>query len=319
MTTLTFTHPEFFLLFAAIPLLILAHVYLFKFTRRRGMHFSNFETLKRITGKEVATKNISQLILRLIVFSLIVFALTQPIYLYEGFSQTTDYVITIDASGTMTTTDIGPMRFEVAKQAALEFVDRLGDANVGVVSYAGLLTIHQTPTNDLEAVRQSIRDMEIPRLSGTDLGSAIVTSSNLLLGSEQGRAVVLFTDGGSTVSAFATDPLMRGTMYAKENRVVVHTVGIGRDNEALVGYLPTLYNLTARYNEEDLRYLSEQTGGQYVHIQSVDEVGQSIAQLVLEAESKLQERDLSFALLVSALFLLFLEWGLTNTRFRMLP
>ena len=319
MTTLTFAQPEFLFLLIALPMLIVTHIYLFRFTKRKGMHFSNFDTLKRVTGKNAITRNILLLIIRLFTFALIVVALAQPVYFYEGQARTTDYVIVIDASGTMTTTDLGPMRFEVAKDLAIDFVDTLDNANVGLVSYAGLVTIHHTPTTDLEAVKQSIREMQLQRLSGTDLASAMITSSNLLLASEEGKAVVFFTDGGLTVSGFATNPLMRGTAYAVENRVVVHTVGIGRDQETLVGFLPETYNLTAQYNEDNLRYMAEQTGGEYIHVPTLDVAPAAINRLSAESQSKLLERQLSFSLIIIALVLLFIEWGLINTRFRIIP
>ena len=319
MTTLTFSHPEMLFLFVALPLLIIAHAYLFKFTKRKGMHFSNFETLKRVTGKEVVTRNILLLIIRIVIFALIIFALAQPVYWYEGNQRTTDFVIAIDASGTMTTTDLGPMRFEVAKQLALDFLDTLDSANVGLISYAGLITIHHTPTNDLEAVRQSIEQLELKRLSGTDLASALITSANILSASEEGKAVVLFTDGGLTISGFATNPLLQGTRYAVENRVVVHAVGIGQDQTTLVGFLPETYNLTAQFNEDNLRYIAEQTGGQYIHVSSVEAAATALSQLAAESQSRLQEQDLTFILIIIALALLFIEWGLINTRFRIIP
>lgn len=319
MTTLTFTQPEFLFLLIALPMLIVAHIYLFRFTKRKGMHFSNFDTLKRITGKTAITRNILLLIIRLFTFALIVIALAQPVYWYEGQARTTDYVIVIDASGTMTTTDLGPMRFEVAKQLAIDFLDTLDNANVGLISYAGLVTIHQSPTTDLQAVRQSIQEMQLQRLSGTDLPSAIITSSNLLLASEEGKAAIFFTDGGLTVSGFASQPLMRGTAYAVENRVTVHTVGIGRDQAALVGFLPETYNLTAQYNEDNLRYIAQQTGGEYIHVATLEDAPGAINRLSSESQSRLQERQLSFILIIIALALLFIEWGLINTRFRIIP
>lgn len=319
MTTLSFGQPEFLALLLALPVLVIAHIYLFKFTKRKGMHFSNFETLKRVTGKKVMTRNVTLLIVRLLAFAGIVFALAQPVYWYEGETRTTDYVIAIDASGTMTTTDLGEMRFEVARQVALDFVDSLDHATVGLISYAGLVRIHNTPATDLEAVRQSIEEMELPRLSGADLASALVTGSNLLLGSKEGKAIILISDGGLTVSAFAANPLLQGTRYAVDNRVTVHAVGVGRDQASVVGFLPETYNLTAQYNEENLMYVAEQTGGEYIHIASREDIPEATQRLISGSESRLQERQLSFILIIIGLALLLLEWGLINTRFRLIP
>ncbi|GAI15549.1 unnamed protein product, partial [marine sediment metagenome] len=109
--------------------------------------------------------------------------------------------------------DFAPNRFDAAKRAASLFVDSLtGDADIGIVSFAGAAFIDLKPTNDILSVKQAILDVSIKAASGTNLGQAIISSTNLLSEEKRARSVVLLTDGQSNVGI----PVSEGIDYANK-------------------------------------------------------------------------------------------------------
>ena len=64
MAEITFQNPIYLWFLISIPLMILTHFYLLRQSKKKAMKFANFETIKRITGKKLITKNISMLVLR---------------------------------------------------------------------------------------------------------------------------------------------------------------------------------------------------------------------------------------------------------------
>lgn len=317
---ITFEHPEFFLLLIALPLLVITHYFLFKFTRKKAMRFANLKTLKRVSGERIMSWNLPVLALRIFAITAVVMALAAPTWWFEAQGQRTEYVIAIDASASMTATDISPSRIDAAKQQAVRFVDELNaTTRIGVVSFAGTTRIEQRPTTDLVAVQKAIEGITIAPASGTDIGGALITATNLLAASSHGRAIILYTDGSTTTGTHIDDPLLEGVRAAREENTVIHAVGLGSVGEAPAGYLPSLYNITAVFSAEDLEFVTNQTGGAFVQASNAEELDAAYENLQSSSFDTLQPRPLGTAFLLVALLLLFIEWGLINTRYRFIP
>lgn len=320
MASLSFSNPEFLVLLLAVPLLVLTHFYLYKFTKRKANIFSNIQTLKRVSGEYGLTKNIGSLIIRVLAITCVVLAAAGPSIHYQAEAQSSDYVLAIDSSASMTADDLTPTRHEAAKQAATRFVDDFGEhTRFGVVSFSGYPNIEQPLSDDHGAITNAIDNLEIQTVSGTDIGGAIITATNLLAVSERGKVVVLFTDGSSTTGNANSDPVSRAVNYAVDNNVVVHAVGMGRPGSAPAGYLPSLYNITAVYDPEELAYITNRTGGQLLTAADNQQLSEEFQQLLTAPESRNQTLEISLGFLLAALILLFLEWGLANTRYRFIP
>ena len=320
MVFLTFNNPEFFALLLLLPILFFAHKLFYKTSKKHALLFSNFETLKRV---QKSTRMRAHRILfysRILVFAALILVLTQPTLYYEADVQPTDYVIAIDVSASMAATDIEPNRFEAAKTLSKEFINSLqGQTAIGLVAFSGYPQIHQTLTNNTQQIHTAIDQLTIPPTSGTDIPGAIITSTNVLLSSNQGRAIILLTDGTSTVGFSNFDNVGQAISYAKRHTVTIHAIGIGREAAAPLGYLPRLYNVTAVYNEEELIRLTEETGGQLYQANTLEDLQDAFSQLQEQPESKQVTYDpRTPLLLLITLFLLF-EWALINSRLRILP
>lgn len=311
--------PEFLFLLVVVPLMAFAHFLFLKYTFRRGMKFSNFQALRRITGESILTKNLTQLFLRLLLVVCVVFAASGLVLIYEGEVNESDFVIAIDSSASMTATDFSPSRLDAAKNIGKTFVDNLGGkSKVGVMSFSGYAIIQTTLTDDPIAIRSAINNIHVES-SGTDLANAIITSSNILLGGNSGRQVVLITDGEMTTSLFEDRSIERAIDYARLHGVVVHTIGVGTENATPLGYLPRIQNLLAQYNENNLQQISEQTGGNYYHAFSMGDLEVAFGSILNHVSVGEKRTELAGWLLVVAILLVFIEWILSNTYFRILP
>ncbi|MFC2161846.1 VWA domain-containing protein [Acidobacteriota bacterium] len=319
MINFTFDNPIYLWYLLAIPFLVYTHFYLFRHSKLKAMKFANFEALKRVTGKKLITKNILILCLRVLVLTSIIFAASGTVFWYEGSVNENDFVIAIDTSASMAAQDIQPTRLEAAKKTAIEFIDKLkSKSNIGVVSFAGTTFIDTVPIDNKESLKKIIEKIDISKTGGTDISGAIITSTNLLLNSEKGKSIILITDGSNTVGAFIKDSIKNSVDYAVNNHVIIHSIGVGSDTGP-IGYLPEFYNISAVFNENVLTNISNATGGNYFVALNNDALIEAYSEISMAAMKGFISIKLSHGLMLIALILLFLEWGLISTRFRKIP
>jgi len=318
MVTFTFENPEYLWLLIAIPLLAISHFYQLRYTRKKALRFANFMVLKRATGNTFITKNYTILILRLCVLIFAIGAVSGSVIWYESETNENEYVIAIDTSASMSARDVQPTRIDAAKVYALEFIDGLDRATqVGLVSFSGVTFIEQPLTLDKSELRKSLEEIEI-EASGTDIPGAIITSTNLLVQTNRGRAIILITDGSNTIETFQSKSLQRAVQYAEINRVRVYTMGVG-GSEGQLGYLPTYYNVSSTYNAENLIFIANATGGTYFGVSDANELARAYAEVASLQQRSTVQKNLAPGLMALALLILLVEWGLLNTRFRLLP
>lgn len=325
MATLTFQNPEYLWFLLAIPLLVVTHFFFLRYARRKALKFANFKVLKRATGERFITKNYTILILRLLVMACVIFAVAQTTIWYEGITNENDYVLAIDTSASMAAQDIQPTRLDAAKSHAEGFIDALDGGvgglakpKAGIVSFSGVTLVEEPLTRDRADLRDALSEITISA-SGTDIPGAIITSTNLLLNSERGRAIVLITDGSNTIETFQSRSLQRATRYARGHRVRIFAIGVGSELKTPLGYLPQYYNISATYGNETLAQIVNATDGRYYATSDQEALQEAFDDIRrLDTESTLSF-ELTGGLMMIALLLLMVEWGLVNTRFRILP
>ena len=316
---LTFTHGEYLWYLLSIPLLIVTHFAFLKYTKRKAMRFANFQALKKVSDEKILTKNHVILILRVIVLTCLIFAISGTNLWYKGLTNENDFILAIDTSSSMSAQDFSPSRIEAAKTYSRDFVDNLkSDSAIGIVSFSGASFIEQLPVKDKSEIKDSIQNIELAHVGGTDIPGAIVTSTNLLLNSKKGKSIILLTDGSNTASYFTKDPIVQGIRYAKENNVIIYTIGIGTNN-APIGYLPEYYNISSVYDEAVMVKIANETGGEYYYAFNNVELKKAYDDISSKSKEAYIGLDLSLGLTIITLALIFLEWGLISTRFRAVP
>ncbi len=306
----TFTDPEYLWFLIVIPILMIIHFISLKSTKRKALKFANFDAIARVTDGEVLSKNLSLLFLRLIIVILFVLALAGTTYWYSGSGSEFDFVLAIDASNSMLADDFSPNRIESAKINAQEFLDLISRSNkIGIVSFAGTAIIEKDLSNEFFEVKNTINNIQARNTGGTDLGEAIITSSNILLATEKPRIIILLTDGQSNVGVSLEDAIK----YAKSKGITIYTIGIGTEGGG--NYIG---NVSLKLDEENLKKIAVETDGDYFRAEnekSLNEIYKKIAKIT---ETKMN-KNLGITFLVISLILVLIEWTMINTRFRTIP
>ncbi len=310
-------NPEYLWFLLSIPLLVVTHFYFLHHTRAKAMRFANFEALKRITGKELITRNILVLTLRCVILILVILGAAGVEFWYVGPSNQNDYVVAIDTSLSMTTTDLPPTRLEAAKEFAVDFVNHLGgDSNVGLVRFSGVTFVDEALNPDKAKIIRSIRNLDMNDLGGTDLSGAVITGTNMLMNSNKGKTILLLSDGSHTAGSEGS--IREALEYAKINHVRVHTLAVGTER-GLVPYLPAGYNITEVFNRDILKVISDTTSGLFFDVADRPAWKAAEDSLFSQFDMGLLHKNLNYIFILIALTLLFVEWGLINTRFRRVP
>lgn len=311
-----FSKPAFLWLLVLIPLLFIAHIYFLRHAQKKAMRFANFEALKRIDGKRYLVRNNFVLILRILAILAFIVSLAGVTVYYDGLRSDFDYVLAVDVSPSMVNTDIMPSRLDAAKQGGITFLNTLDvSAKVGLITFSGVTQVIEPLSSNQIDTHISLSLLNISRISGTDISGAIVTATNLLTASDQGKAIILFTDGVDTVNSYMDDAIEQAVLYALENDVVIHTVGFGTEG-APVGYLPEIYGLKSDMDRQSLIYIANQTGGRAFFPETTQDLFLSFNELNSMAhEAQIPFELHNYGVLLGLLFLL-VEWIFINLRFR---
>lgn len=310
---ITFTNPLYLWFLLAIPLMILAHFISLRFTTKKALKFANFKAIEYITGERILSKNYILLSLRLVILLLLILAVSGAVVWYEGETSDIDFMLAIDASGSMLATDYEPTRLESAKSSALTFVNSLPESTrVGVISFAGVSFVKQKPTTDITRVTRSIENISVELVGGTAIGSAIISSVNLLDEPDRANMIILLTDGQNNVGPSVDEAVA----YANENHVTINTIGVGTSEGGELSEIDT--DFVSKLDAETLMSIAESTDGEYYEARNETELSSIYEEIALISTKKLSF-NLSLVFLIIAVILLFAEWGLINTRYRTLP
>jgi len=306
---IVFLRPIYLWFLLSVILLVAIHFYSLKHLRRRAIKFANFEAIERVTGREVFSKNIFLLFIRVLALVCAIFALAGTTLWYFGQSSDSNFVLAIDTSASMSADDFSPNRLEVAKKEAINFVDYVGQSRIGLVVFSGVSFVEPELMESGERIKELIREVQIDRTyGGTNLGSAITNGVNLLLSEDSSRTVILLTDGRSNVGS-----LDDAIEYSLKNHVLIHIIGVGTvEGGKFAG------DAISKIDQENLALISSATGGNFFMVENQESMAKAYREI-----ASLSDRQISFnlspLLMLIALGILFFEWILANTKYRTLP
>jgi Ca-activated chloride channel family protein len=308
---IVFLNPQYLWAFISIPFLIIIYFLTLKYIKREALEFANFIALARVAKKPIITNNLLSLVLRMLVITTIILAVSGIVIWYEGKSSDSDFVLAIDTSSSMLADDLKPNRLEAAKQAGIAFLDSVSSkTKIGVVSFSGTSFVEQRPTTNLKDVKTQISSINIKPIGGTDIGEAIITSSNLLIDSDKPKNIILLTDGRSNVGVYPDYAIE----YANSNHITIHTIGIGTTEG---GFFSNL-NVSLKLDKDVLVKIANKTSGKYYNITNKEELSNAYKNIA-HSEKKKLSINITPSLMLIALILLISEWILANTKFRIIP
>lgn len=278
-----FAHPEIVYALILIPILILLFYAGRYQTRKRLKEFANPEMHEFLFPDASGFRTELKFYILLISFGLVTVALSGPRVgskIKEIEKTGREIIIALDVSNSMLAQDIEPNRLIRSKQAVSRLLDGLEDDKIGIIVFAGDAYTQIPLTNDYSTAKMFLESINTDMISkqGTNIGAAInlaLKSFSPVMADAEGRisassrAVIIITDGENhEAGAF------EAAEKAKEQGVVLHTIGIGDPSGVPI---PTTFGskdykkdregnvVISKLDEKTLKRIAEITNGYYVH------------------------------------------------------
>ena len=185
------------------------------------------------------------LLLQLLLAVLLAFVVARP-FTEQTAGLARDLVLVVDASASMSATDVFPDRLTAAKRLAVEQMAQLpADGRVSVVAAGETARVVANEATDRGRITRAIESIE-QSTSASDLTDALKLAGSLAERARGAEVLVITDDAGSTVPAVELDVPVR-----------VMTVGRERDNQAIAalavrsdpsGLKRTLFASVANYS-----------------------------------------------------------------------
>ncbi len=218
---------------------------------------------------------------QLLAMLLLVLAMARPQRKWQEQKVTADaldIVLALDLSPSMLSKDFDPDRLAVAKQVAIDFVEKRPYDRLGLVAFSAEAFTQCPLTTDRRVVQTFIKDLQVGRLAeGTAIGVGLATAVNRLKDSPaRSKIVILLTDGEN--NAGQDMPPMKAAEIAQALGVRVYTVGIGTEGIVMSPVSPNpdgTYEFAPRmmhFDTELLRQMAGLTGGQFYRAYSAEDL-----------------------------------------------
>ncbi|HEY7174995.1 MAG TPA: VWA domain-containing protein [Micromonosporaceae bacterium] len=262
-------------LLAAIPVLLLAGLYVWRTLHRRAyaMKFTNVDLLKSIAPKGIGWRRHVPAIAFILTLLTLSAAMARPSVDAKQPLERATIMLAIDVSLSMESTDVAPTRIRAAQAAAKDFVKTLPSGyNVGLVAFAKTADVLVSPTKDRASIAQAIDGLQLAEATAT--GEAVFTCLSAIqsvptdgaTGAPPAR-IVLLSDGYRT----AGRPIEEAAAAAAAARVPVSTIAFGTDNGTV-----DIEGETQRVpvDRASLQELAQLTHGHYYAAASLSELHQ---------------------------------------------
>jgi Ca-activated chloride channel family protein len=233
----SFSTPLWLLLLLIVPFV---GWYLFRREKKRPSDWKYTgasSTQAQLGSKWIPLIRKGLILCQLMILTCLILALAKPIHLGstkdtdERYKYGIDIILAMDVSLSMLAMDFEPNRLEVAKNVAMEFVDKRFADRIGLVAYAGEAYTACPATLDHVILKQQIQQIGNENLeSGTAIGTGLGTAvTRLRSDGLPSKVIILLTDGSN--NAGQIDPLTAATL-AKAKNIRVYTIGVGSNGEA---------------------------------------------------------------------------------------
>jgi len=330
MKEVTFLNPQFFWLFALLPLAM--GWYLWK--RKQQAPTLKISSLKGFQTKISFLAKLQPLlfVMRLLALSALIIAMARPRTVdISNKTKTTkgiDIVIAVDVSGSMLAKDLKPNRMEALKRVASDFVGERPNDRIGLVVYAAEAYTKTPVTSDKAVILDAINSIKYDNTlqDGTGIGMGLTTAVNRLKDSKaKSKVIILLTDGVNNAGFIEPET---ASDIAEQYGIKVYTIGIGTNGMAEFPYAIApngqfLFRMMqVEIDEKLMQSIARKTGGKYFRATSNSKLAQIYNEInKLETteieELRFYDYDEKYRPFVwIAGILLLLEISLRNTIFR---
>ena len=275
---------KYLFLLILLPLIVLVFLANLYWKRKKQREFGDLEMVKRLSPESSLFKPVLKLIVLLLAFLGLIFALVNPkigtkmeTVKREGI----DIVFAMDVSRSMLAEDVAPNRLEKSKQLVSQIIKQLGNDRIGIVAYAGSAFPVLPITTDYGVARMFLQSMNTEMVSslGTSLDEAIELSLTYFDDkSKTSKLLILISDGEDHSEGAES-------MAEEANKagMKIITVGIGTEKGANIplkrngiveGYQKDNNNeiVVTKLNRPILESIAKATKGGYVNGNNTKEV-----------------------------------------------
>jgi Ca-activated chloride channel family protein len=278
---LSFQHNNYFIVLAAIPLLLVLFFVVLNWKKRTIKKIGDANLVKEMIKNHSPQKFALKFILILFAFAAGVFALAN-LRSPQGVEQVNrsgiDIMIALDVSKSMLAQDIKPNRLERAKQAISKLIDKLSNDRIGIVVFAGKAYLQMPLTGDHGAAKMylSSASTDVVPTQGTVISDALkMCYSSFNSKEKKYKAVVLISDGEDH-----DEGALKIAGEMADEGIVINTVGIGSPQGSTI--MDELTNqpktdnegniVITKLNEDELQKIAEKGNGSYQLFSNTDEL-----------------------------------------------
>jgi len=298
---MTFLSPARLVLLLAIVGLAAAYVVLQSRRRHTAVRFTNLALLASVAPTRPGWRRHVAAGLLLASLAVLVVAYAQPVREQRVAREEATILLAIDVSLSMEATDVEPSRLDAARSAAIRFVEDLpSDLRLGLITFAGSVTVRVPPTDDHQATLEAIEDLQLAE--ATAIGETIYTALGIAsdITPEEGDAppvrLVLLSDGTTTVGR----PTEMAADDAAAAGLQVSTIAFGTDQGVVYDRgVP----VPVPVDEVALEYVADVTGGSFFEAATGEELSSVYADIGTSVGSEVEQVEITATFVGVALFL----------------
>lgn len=293
---MTLLAPRWLWLLVVVVGLVVAYVVLQRRRRHYAVRFTNLDLLASVAPKRPGWRRHVPAAVIALALGVLVIAAARPARDERVASEEATVMLVLDVSASMRATDVSPSRMEAAVEAATDFVDDLPERlRVGLVAFDTSARVIATPTIDHRAVADGLARLRPG--TGTAAGEGIITALDLLTGSGEAGAIVLLSDGVTTVGRSVADAVAT----AREQSVPVTTIAFGTD-DGTVEVAGRIIPVPA--DPVTMEAVAEATGGQFFTAATGDQLRSVYEDIGTRIAYTVEQREIGTMFVVAALVLL---------------
>src|SRR6056300_965179 len=221
-------------LLGILPLFVLLQLALSIWKKKAQKRFASATRLKLLAPEVSPSKSNLKLIIQLLGFTALIFALVNP---KAGTRMETikregvDIVFAVDVSKSMLVEDMAPNRLEKAKRIVSEIINQLASDRIGIIAYAAGAYPQLPITTDFGAAKMFLQGMNTDMLSsqGTAISDAIELATTYYNDAAQTNRVLFIVSDGEDHSDGGT---ANAVSIAIDAGIKVFTIGVGTEKGA---------------------------------------------------------------------------------------
>jgi Ca-activated chloride channel family protein len=215
-----------------------------------------------------------------LIWSCSVIAASNPQWVGEPISlpgSGRDLLMAVDISGSMQIEDMTYLgkninRLQAIKVVVGDFVERRKSDRLGLILFGSQAYLQAPLTYDRKTVNQLLQETQIGFAGEkTAIGDAIgLAVKRLRARPDASRVLVLLTDGASNSGELTPQ---RAAALALQEKIKIYTIGFGAEEMVVPGLFGARrINPSEDLDEDTMRDIARQTGGQYFRARNLEEL-----------------------------------------------